>query len=68
MSKRDWCTIPVRVPYRSTGQWRDLRIWLMENVNDMDYDAAGVDLQDYDQRVFYFARKRDAMWFALRWS
>jgi hypothetical protein len=40
----------------------------MENVNDMDYDAAGVDLQDYDRRVFYFARKRDAMWFALRWS
>jgi len=40
----------------------------MENVHDMDYDAAGVDLQDYDQRVFYFARKRDAMWFALRWS
>ncbi len=68
MSKRDWCNIPVKVPYRSTGQWRDLRIWLMENVHDMDYDAAGVDLQDYNRRVFYFARKEDATWFALTWS
>lgn len=68
MSKRDWCNIPVKVPYRSTGQWRDLRIWLIENVHDMDYDSAGVDLQDYDKRVFYFARSRDALLFSLKWS
>lgn len=68
MSKRDWCNIPVKVPYRSTGQWRDLRIWLMDNVDDMDYDAVGVDLQDYNKRVIYFAKSRDAMWFSLRWS
>lgn len=68
MSKRDWCTIPVHVPWRSTGHWRDLRIWLIENVDDMDYDAAGVDLADYDKRIFYFARKKDAVLFALRWS
>lgn len=68
MSKRDWCNIAVSVPWRSHGQWRDLRIWLQENVNDMDYDAAGVDLEAYDRRVFYFARKKDAVWFALRWS
>ena len=68
VSKRDWCNIPVRVPYRSTGQWRDLRIWLIENVDDMDYDAAGTDLMDINNRVFYFARKQDAVLFALRWS
>lgn len=68
MSKRDWCNIPVKVPYRSTGQWRDLRCWLADNVNDMDYDAAGVDLKDYDNRVFYFAHKEDAVWFALKWT
>ena len=68
MSKRDWCNIPVKVPYRSTGQWRDLRIWLIENVDDMDYDAAGVDLQNYNHRVFYFARSQDAVMFALKWS
>jgi hypothetical protein len=69
MSKRDWCNIPVSVPWRSTGQWRDLRIWLIENVHDMDYDAyAGVDLEDYDRRVFYFAQKKDAVLFALRWA
>jgi hypothetical protein len=56
------------VLWRSTGQWRDLRIWLIENVNDMDYDAAGVDLQDYDKRVIYFAKEKDAVWFALKWS
>lgn len=68
MSKRDWCTIPVTVPWRSTGQWRDLRIWLIENVHDMDYDAAGIDLADYNNRVFYFAQKKDAVMFALRWA
>jgi hypothetical protein len=68
MSKRDRCNIAVSVTYRSTGQWRDLRIWLIDNVHDMDYDAAGVDLQDYDRRVIYFARSKDAMWFALRWA
>jgi hypothetical protein len=68
MSKRDWCNIPVKVLYRSTGQWRDLRIWLIENVDDMDYIAAGPDLTYPHRRVFYFARERDALWFALRWS
>lgn len=68
MSKRDWCRIPVSAPWCGTGQWRDLRIWLIENVHDMDYDAAGVDLMDHDKRVFYFARERDAVAFALRWS
>ena len=68
MSKRDWCNIPVSVPWCSTGQWRDLRIWLIENVDDFDYDASGVDLEDYDRRVFYFAQRKDAVLFALRWS
>lgn len=68
MSKRDWCNIPVSVPYCSTGQWRDLRIWLIDHVHHMDYDAAGVDLNDYDKRVFYFARQKDAVLFTLRWS
>jgi hypothetical protein len=68
MSKRDWCNIPVSVPWRSPGQWRDLRIWLQENVNDMDYDDAGVDLADYNKRVIYFAKEKDAAWFALRWA
>ena len=68
MSKRDWCNIAVSVPWRSARQWRDLRIWLIDNVHDMDYDAAGVDLEDYDNRVFYFAREKDAVWFALIWG
>ena len=67
MSKRDWCNIPVSVPYHSTTQWRDLRIWLIDNVHDMDYDAAGVDLEDYGNRVFYFAHEKDAVLFALKW-
>ena len=68
MSKRDWCNVPVRVRWQGTTQWRDLRIWLIENVHDMDYDAAGADLQDYRKRVIWFARERDAVSFALRWS
>ena len=68
MSKRDWCNIPISVPWVGFRHWRDLRIWLIDNVHDMDYDAAGVDLKDYDKRVIYFARERDAAEFALRWS
>jgi hypothetical protein len=68
MSKRDWCNIPVRVRWQSSDQWWDLRIWLQENVDDMDYDAAGTDLMDINNRVVWFARKQDAVMFALRWS
>lgn len=68
MSKHDWCNIPVSVTWRSTGQWRDLRIWLIDNVHDLDYDLAGVDLENYDKRVIYFAREQDATAFALKWS
>ena len=68
MSKRDWCTIPVRVRWQGSGQWQDLRVWLQEHVHDFDYDAAGQDLLDHSKRVVYFARERDAVQFALRWS
>jgi hypothetical protein len=68
VSKRDWCNVPVRVQWQGSGQWRDLRIWLIENVHDMDYDAAGADLEDYRKRVIWFAREQDAVQFALRWS
>jgi hypothetical protein len=66
-----WCTIPVSVPWRSTGHFRDLRIWLLDNVLSMDYDYVGMDreiLPNQDNRVYYFAREEDAMMFSLRWS
>jgi len=67
-----WCTIPVSVPWRSTGHFRDLRIWLLDNVpNHGDYEFAGVDsdlLPNKDNRVYYFAHEEDAIMFSLRWS
>lgn len=66
--KRDWCNIPVSVPWRSTGQFRDLRIWLLDNVNERDWDFDGADHVNAENRIFYFARKQDATAFALKWS
>lgn len=67
MSKRDRCDIPVSVTWLSTDQWRDLRIWLVEHVDDMDYIVAVGG--NNDKRVlFYFAREKDAVLFALKWS
>ena len=68
MSKQDWCNIPISVPWRSTGQWRDLHIWLLDNVNNLDWDMAGVDLDNVKHRVIYFARSQDAVAFALKWQ
>lgn len=68
MSKRDWCNIPVSVPWRSTGNFRDLQIWLLDNINSLDYNLDGVDYNDLDNRIVYFARERDAVLFALRWT
>jgi hypothetical protein len=63
-----WCTIPVSVPWRSTGHFRDLRIWLLDNVSDYNYEFDGVDHPFTDNRVYYFALEQDAAMFALRWS
>jgi hypothetical protein len=63
-----WCKIPVSVPWRSTGQFRDLRIWLLDNILNMDYDYYGVDFVNPENRIYYFARDQDAAMFALRWS
>ena len=67
--KNYWCTIPVSVPWRSTGQFRDIRIWLLDNVpNYGDYEFVGVDLTNTKNRKYYFAREEDAAMFALRWA
>lgn len=68
MSKADWCNIRVSVPWRSTGHFRDLRIWLLDNVNQSDYDFVGVEGNEVDNRVFYFAFEKNAMLFTLRWA
>ena len=69
MSKQDWCNIPVKVTYKGIRQWRELRYWLSVNVDDFDYDCTGQDvLTDRNNRVIYFARRQDAVMFALRWA
>ena len=66
--KADWCNIRVSVPWRSNRHFRDLRIWLLDNINDLDYDFMGVEFGDLDNRIYYFARQDDAVMFTLRWS
>lgn len=66
--KSDWCNIQVSVPWRGTRSFRDLRIWLIDNVHDTDYEFKGMDNYNSDNRIFWFARKPDAVQFALRWA
>lgn len=59
----------VSVPWRSTGQWRDVQIWLLDNVPCYDnYAFVGVDIYIPSNRIYYFAHEKDAMLFALKWS
>jgi len=68
MSISDYCNIKASVPWRSTDQWRDLRIWLLDNVNALDYDIYGIDIDNINNRIVWFARKEDALHFILRWA
>ncbi len=65
--KKDWCNIKVSVFWQGTGHFRDLRIWLLHNINEHDWDWGGADTKNPDNRVYYFARRQDAVQFALRW-
>lgn len=63
-----WCSIRISVPWRSTGQFRDMQIWLLDNVPDhCDYEFVGVDLGNTSNRLFFFSKEKDATMFALRW-
>ncbi len=65
--KADWCNIPVSLPWRGSGHFRDLQIWLLDNVDERDWDFDGVDPKNFNNRIYYFAREKDANWFSLRW-
>jgi hypothetical protein len=60
----------VSVPWKSTGQWRDVQIWLLDNVpNHKNYEFVGMeDADNQNNRVYYFAHQDDAVLFALRWA
>ena len=66
--KRDWCNIPVSVSWRSTGNYRDLQIWLIDNIDSLDWYIDGLDFNNPNNRIVRFARERDAVLFALQWS
>lgn len=65
--KQDWCNIEVSVPWCRYGHFRELRIWLLDNVDERDWDFDGIDPKNPDNRIYYFARREDATLFALRW-
>jgi hypothetical protein len=58
----------ISVPWRSTGNWRDIRIWLLDNIHTKEYTFSGVDDENPDNRIVHFAHKKDAVLFALRWT
>lgn len=58
----------VSVPWVSTDNYRDIKIWLLNNCRKHDYLSAGVDLSNIDNRVVGFVHERDAIEFALRWK
>lgn len=64
--KRYWCNIPVSIPWRSTGNFRDLQVWLLDNIHDTDWEIEGADFNNLNNRIIRFANKKDAVLFALR--
>ena len=68
MSKSDWCNIRVSIPWRNSGNFRDIQIWLLDTVNERDWDYDGADIKNLSNRIYYFAHQADATLFALRWS
>lgn len=65
--KADWCNIPVSVPWDRYEHLRNLQIWLLDNVDEHNWDWGGADTKNPDNRVYYFSRHQDATMFALRW-
>ena len=61
------CEFQVVVEFKSTGQWRDLIIWLIDNVKRGDYEFLDGGLCSR-QRTVAFKNNNDATWFALRWA
>ena len=68
MSNSAWCNIPVNVLWGSSGQYRNMVIWLLDNINHNDYDFGGITEGMPQHRTVYFGRKTDAILFALRWT
>lgn len=67
--KQDYCNIPVKVPVFSRGQNRELVSWLRNNIDHRDYDYSYLYFDTYDNTVtVFFAKKKDAVLFTLRWS
>ena len=65
------CDIRVSIPWISTGHWRDVQIWLLDNVQngyDILYQFCGEDFHNRNNRVYYFAKEQDASMFLLRWA
>ena len=58
----------VGVKWTSTGQWRDVRIWLLDHCKEADYTLAGVTAGKPNYRSVYFKNIDDAMMFKLRWG
>jgi hypothetical protein len=62
------CTIETSVPWTSTGNYRDLRIWLIDNIDEKCYYIAGADFKNLSNRIVWFENRHDAVHFILRWS
>jgi hypothetical protein len=62
-------TYKVSVPYDGSRQWRDLQIWLLDNIPDYDcYRITGLDYDNMNNRLVEFQYEHHAILFALRWS
>lgn len=61
-------SIKISVPWKSTGHFRDLRIWLIDNIMKDCYCLEGVDFYNVNNRIVSFSNENDATLFSLRWS
>lgn len=69
MSKLDYCNIPVLYKRVTVEHHNKMREWLYENIDPECYDAERWETVNGTQgRKIWFAKKQDAVIFALRWA
>lgn len=60
--------IPVSYVWRTVDEFKEQRLWLLNNVAVNDYQIAGTDFKNTTRSLIYFRHERDAVYFSLRWS
>lgn len=65
--KTDWCNKAVAMPWKGNEHFTELLVWLSNNVDERDWDWDIARDSGQHHRIYYFARREDAIMFTMRW-